>query len=112
MYQLHFITYTFSIFYRQFKAAEDVPAIYLRKQQVLLGIFVISIFTGLTVSYNISSDNAAKIYMQDKSTAEFVLNYQISNNFHKVNTKIMYYLIIMYYVLLIEINLDLHGKRL
>ena len=39
-YQCHLSIYTFSIFNRQFKVTEDVPTIYSREQQVLLGIYI------------------------------------------------------------------------
>ena len=39
-YQCHLSIYTFSIFNRQFKVTEDVPTIYSRERQVLLGIYI------------------------------------------------------------------------
>ena len=68
-YQRHLLIYTFSIFNRQFKVTEDVPNIYLRERQVLLGIYIISIVIGLR-SYNISSYTVAKI-----SSIFYILKY-------------------------------------
>ena len=68
-YQRHLLIYTFSIFNRQFKVTEDVPNIYSRERQVLLGIYIISIVIGLR-SYNISSDPVAKI-----SSMFYILKY-------------------------------------
>ena len=39
-YQRHLLIYIFSIFNREFKVTEDVPAICSRERQVLLGIYV------------------------------------------------------------------------
>lgn len=68
-YQRHLLIYTFSIFNRQFKVTEDVPNIYSRERQVLLGIYIISIVIGLR-SYNISSYTVAKI-----SSIFYILKY-------------------------------------
>ena len=68
-YQRHLLIYTFSIFHRQFKVTEDVPNIYSRERQVLLGIYIISIVIGLR-SYNISSYTVAKI-----SSIFYILKY-------------------------------------